>query len=66
MIIIINVYQRVFVLTAAQPIKFPTYYTKKLLRNTYRTRNKLNLRLIIIRCANVGTVALTFSKLRNC
>jgi len=28
MIIIIDVYQRVFVLTTGQPIKFPTYYTK--------------------------------------
>jgi len=28
-IIIINVYQWVFVLATGQPIKFPTYYTKK-------------------------------------
>jgi len=28
MIIIIDVYQRVFVLATGQPIKFPTYYTK--------------------------------------
>jgi len=29
MIIIIGVYQWVFVLATGQPIKFPTYYTKK-------------------------------------
>jgi len=36
MIIIINVYQWVFVLATGQPIKFPTYNTKKLSRNTYQ------------------------------
>jgi len=32
MIIIINVYQWVFVLGTGQPIKFPTYYTKKIVK----------------------------------
>jgi len=39
-IIIINVYQWVFVLATGQPIKFPTYYTKKKFCQETPARNR--------------------------
>ena len=40
-IIIISVYQGVFVLATGQPIKFPTYYPKKFCQET-PARNRPN------------------------
>jgi len=39
MIIIINVYQWVFVVATGQPIKFPIYYTKNVRKETPTSDN---------------------------